>query len=316
MFSILKTKFPRAYEYYVHLKCLRKISYIKKIKELPSDDYKKIIEKEYLLKLGHELNWNNLQSYTEKMQWEKIYNLDPRKTILADKVLVRKWVEEKIGSKYLIPLLGVWDNFDDIDFDKLPDRFVLKTNHGSGTNLIVKNKSLLNIRSAKRKFDDWMKIDFAFADSIQLHYSKIPRKILAEEYLETSLGELQDYKFLCFGGKPYYCWVDLGRFKKHTRTVFDMEWKRQEWTQACYGTYPGSIEKPVNYEEMISIAKVLSNDFEQVRVDLYNVEGKIYFGEMTFTNGSGLDKIIPQRYDEILGDLWKISIDKKNIGDN
>ena len=156
-------------------------------------------------------------------------------------------------------------------------------------------------------FNDWMKMDFAFVDSIQLHYSTIPRKIIAEKYLETSLGELQDYKFLCFNGKPYFCWVDLGRFKKHTRTVFNMNWERQEWTQSHCGTYEGTIEKPLGFEKMVELAKILSYGFAQVRVDLYNVNGKIYFGEMTFTNGSGLDPIVPEEYDYVLGQLWSIS---------
>lgn len=307
MLKKIKNIFPKAYHFYNHLKRRRKIAEIESLKKLKYDDYKKIISKEYRVRIGHELDWNNLRSYTEKMQWEKIENHDHRKTLLADKYLVRDWIKEKIGDEYLIPLLGVWDSFDEIDFDKLPDRFVLKTNHGSGTNLIVKSKSNFDKATARMMFNDWMKMDFAFVNSIQLHYSTIPRKIIAEKYLETSLGELQDYKFLCFNGKPYFCWVDLGRFKKHTRTVFNMNWERQEWTQSHCGTYEGTIEKPLGFEKMVELAKILSYGFAQVRVDLYNVNGKIYFGEMTFTNGSGLDPIVPEEYDYVLGQLWSIS---------
>jgi hypothetical protein len=282
----------------------------KRLESLPEEKYNDLIEKEYLKVFGNILDWNNLRTYTEKMQWEKIYDKNPIKTTLTDKYAVREWVEGKIGKEYLIPLIGVWDSFDNIDFDLLPKQFVLKTNHGTGTNLIVKDKYKINMRRAKRMFDDWMKTDYAFTNSLQLHYRDIKRKIIAEKYLETNLGELQDYKFLCFDGKPCFCWVDLGRYSKHTRTVFDMNWKLQPWTQASYGIANYDIPMPKNFDMMIDIANILSKGFSHVRVDLYNIDGKIYFGEMTFTNGSGLDPIIPKEYDKVLGDYWKLPKNK------
>ena len=311
MFDTLKKQFPRLYDFYQHTQRMKILKKIKKMENVPEDEYAELIENEYLKVLGHSLDWDNLQTYTEKMQWEKIYDKNPMKTVLADKYRVREWIENKIGNDYLIPLIGVWDSFDDIDFNSLPDQFVLKTNHGTGTNLIVKDKEKLNIKRTKRMFDDWMKIDYAFTNSLQLHYRKIPRKIIAEKYLETDLGELQDYKFLCFDGKPYFCWVDLGRFSKHTRTVFNMKWELQPWTQATYGIASHEIPKPKNFDKMVEIATILSKGFSHVRVDLYNVDGKIYFGEMTFTNGSGLDPIVPEKYDKVLGDYWKLPIDQE-----
>lgn len=311
MFDTLKKRFPGLYDFYQHTQRMKILKKIKKMENVPEDKYAELIENEYLKVLGHSLNWDNLQTYTEKMQWEKIYDKNPMKTVLADKYRVREWIENKIGNDYLIPLIGVWDSFDDIDFNSLPDQFVLKTNHGTGTNLIVKDKEKLNIKRTKIMFDDWMKIDYAFTNSLQLHYRKIPRKIIAEKYLETDLGELQDYKFLCFDGKPYFCWVDLGRFSKHTRTVFNMKWELQPWTQATYGIASHEIPKPKNFDKMVEIATILSKGFSHVRVDLYNVDGKIYFGEMTFTNGSGLDPIVPEKYDKVLGDYWKLPIDQE-----
>ena len=123
--------------------------------------------------------------------------------------------------------------------------------------------------------------------------------------METERGELQDYKFLCFDGEPQFCWVDLGRFSDHTRTVFDMQWNLQPWTQANYGISKEPIPKPKNFEKMVELARVLAQGFSHVRVDLYNVDGTIYFGEMTFTNGSGLDPIVPDEYDLVLGQYWK-----------
>ena len=310
MLDVLKKRFPGLYDYYQHMKRMKVLANAKRLESLPEEKYNNLIEKEYLKVFGNILDWNNLRTYTEKMQWEKIYNKNPIKTTLTDKYAVREWVEGKIGKDYLIPLIGVWDSFDNIDFDLLPKQFVLKTNHGTGTNLIVKDKNKINMRRAKRMFDDWMKTDYAFTNSLQLHYRDIKRKIIAEKYLETNLGELQDYKFLCFDGKPCFCWVDLGRYSKHTRTVFDMNWKLQPWTQASYGIANYDIPMPKNFDMMIDIANILSKGFSHVRVDLYNVDGKIYFGEMTFTNGSGLDPIIPKEYDKVLGDYWKLSKNK------
>ena len=309
--DVLKKKFPGLYDYYQHMKRMKVLANAKRLESLPEEKYNDLIEKEYLKVFGNILDWNNLRTYTEKMQWEKIYDKNPIKTTLTDKYAVREWVEGKIGKDYLIPLIGVWDSFDNIDFDLLPKQFVLKTNHGTGTNLIVKDKYKINMRRAKRMFDDWMKTDYAFTNSLQLHYRDIKRKIIAEKYLETNLGELQDYKFLCFDGKPCFCWVDLGRYSKHTRTVFDMNWKLQPWTQASYGIANYDIPMPKNFDMMIDIANILSKGFSHVRVDLYNIDGKIYFGEMTFTNGSGLDPIIPKEYDKVLGDYWKLPINKK-----
>ena len=262
---------------------------------------------QYEAAIGHKLNWDNLQTYTEKMQWAKLYDKNPLKATLTDKYLVREWVEKTIGGEYLIPLLGVWDNFEDIDFSELPDRFVLKTNHGSGTNLIVKDKSKLNLKRAKRMFDDWMNIDYAYNSNFEMHYTDIKPKIIAEKYMETSTGELPDYKFLCFGGKPYYCWVDCGRFTNHTRNVYDLDWKLQSWSQ-CHPINEVIIEKPAKFETMVMLAQKLSEGLSHVRVDFYNIDGNIYFGEMTFTNASGLERIYPDEWDKRLGELWQLEM--------
>lgn len=276
------------------------------MKSLPKCAQKKINSMLYKRAIGRKLDWNNLNAYTEKMQWSKFYDVAPIKTTLSDKYLVRDWVAERIGDEYLIPLIGIWDKFADIDFDILPNQFVLKTNHGSGSVLVVKDKIKFNKAEAKKCFDDWMSVDYAYATGFELQYSNIKRKIIAEQYLETDLGELQDYKFLCFDGKPHFCWVDLGRFGKHTRNVYDLDWNLQPWNQYTYGNSTNPIPKPEGFEKMVEIATILSEGFAHVRVDLYNVDGKIYFGEMTFTNGCGFDKIIPSEYDYKLGELWNI----------
>ena len=305
--KVLKQRFSGIYDYHLHLLRKKKIKQMAKLKQLPKTEYPKMLAARYEAAIGHKLNWDNLQTYTEKMQWAKLYDKNPLKATLTDKYLVREWVEKTIGGEYLIPLLGVWDNFEYIDFSELPDRFVLKTNHGSGTNLIVKDKSKLNLKRAKRMFDDWMNIDYAYNSNFEMHYTDIKPKIIAEKYMETSTGELPDYKFLCFGGKPYYCWVDCGRFTNHTRNVYDLDWKLQSWSQ-CHPINEVIIEKPAKFETMVMLAQKLSEGLSHVRVDFYNIDGNIYFGEMTFTNASGLERIYPDEWDKRLGELWQLEM--------
>lgn len=310
MLKNLKIYFPVVFDFYKHILRKKKIKEIKALKRMPESEYPLILAEQYERLVGHKLDWNNLVTYTEKMQWEKLYDKNPLKVQLADKYLVRNWVGDKIGNEYLIPILGVWDNFNQIDFSSLPDKFVLKTNHGSGTNMVVKDKNELNKRRAARTFDDWLNTDYAYCSGFEMHYSEIKPMIIAEQYIEDKLGELQDYKFLCFDGKPYYCWVDKGRYSNHTRNVYDLNWNLQPWNQASYGIYKNPIERPINFGKMVELATILAQGFSHVRVDFYNIEGTIYFGEMTFTNGSGLDAILPVEYDKMLGDLWNLPMHK------
>ena len=303
--KVLKKQFPGLYEWYLHLQRRRCIAVVNKRKKLSEAECKNEISRLYRQRFGRDINWQCPNTYTEKMQWMKLYDRNPLKSVLTDKYLVRDWITQKIGGEYLIGLLGVWDSFDEIDFSRLPDRFVLKTNHGSGTNVIVRDKCSLDIKNTKRKFKDWLDTDFGYK-SLELHYSGITPRIIAEEYIETELGELQDYKFLCFDGQPCFCWVDMGRYSNHTRNVYNLNWELQPWNQETYSHYEKPIEKPKNFEKMIEIARVLAQGFSHVRVDLYNVNGKIYFGEMTFTNGGGFDRIFPAEYDKVLGDLWRL----------
>lgn len=305
MFKQLKKMFPelyKLYKYFLDQHELRKIDALKKYNETQRREY---ISELYMKRVGHELNWDNPQAYTEKMQIEKL-RPTVQKTKLADKYLVREWVKEKIGEDYLIPLLGVWDSFDDICFEDLPNQFALKTNHGCHTNIIVKDKANFDKKSARYKFNQWMKTDYAYTNGFEMHYSGIPRKILAEKYIEDDMGELQDYKFLCFNGNPCFCWVDCGRYSgNHTRTIFDMDWNIQPWTCNGFVVSPEPVEKPKNFDKMVEIATILSEGFSHVRIDLYNVEGTIYFGEMTFSSASGFGIIDPEEYDYVLGNMWK-----------
>lgn len=266
----------------------------------------------YEMRIGKSLDWSNLETYTEKMQWAKLFDKDERKVTLSDKYAVRSWVEAKIGSEYLIPLVGKWDSYKEINFSELPEQFVMKTNHGSGDAVIVrdkKNMSFADKIAMRRKIQEALHRDYG-ARFCEWHYSKIKPCIIAEQYVESGETDLQDYKFLCFDGEPYFCWVDVGRYTDHKRNIYDLNWQLQDWNQRNYGNAHSELKKPQNFEKMVEIARVLSQGFSHVRVDLYNVGGKIYFGEMTFTNGSGFEEITPNSADLMLGRLWNLPMEK------
>lgn len=260
----------------------------------------------YEKRIGLPLNLAKPMRYTEKIQWSKLHDSSDRRSLLSDKYAVRNWVEETIGSQYLIPLLGVWGSADEINVDKLPIKFVLKTNNASGTNVLVKDKRKMNWDKVRRTLNDWLSMDYAYY-SFEMQYKDIEPKIIAEEFMLPVEGEsdLRDYKFLCFNGEPAYIWVDVNRNTNHARAVYDINWGLQPWNQYDYPERI-NVQKPQSLEEMIDIARALSKGFPHVRVDLYEIDGRPYFGEMTFTNGSGFERIDPIEYDELLGDMWAI----------
>ncbi len=305
--SFFENALPELYYGYL---AFRRKTYEKKISSLSIEKLKEEDDRLYFERVGKHVDWENPKSYTEKMQIEKLFDKNPLKSILADKYAVREWVSKKIGSEYLVPLCGkgVYDSADDIDFEALPESFVIKTNSGSGDAIIIHSKSVLTrkeIRKIKAKMNYQLGYNFAW-NGFELHYSDIQPKLLTEQLIECGEEDLPDYKFLCFDGKPVYCWVDKGRYHNHKRNVYDLDWNLQNWNQRHYGNYEGIIERPKNFDRMIQLAQILCEGFHHVRVDFYNVDGKIYFGEMTFTNGSGFEPIVPYEADLALGDIWHL----------
>ena len=265
------------------------------------EKYKQELLQWYRRATGRILDLDNPKTFNEKIQWLKLYDSTPIKTRLADKYLVREWVAEKIGEKYLVPLLGVYDNFDQIDFDSLPQRFVIKCNHGSGWNVIVKNKALLDLREAKRKIDYWMASDFSVQAGYELHYRDIPRKIIIEKFIDDIGESVYDYRFICSNGKILQIWIDIASgTPDHKRTVYDADWNELD-VRITWPKLDTPMRRPDNFSELKRLAEVLSMDFNQVRVDFYNVNGKIYFGEMTFSSLSGIGKFIPEKSGKMLG---------------
>lgn len=289
---------------------------IKKHKVESNDERKKELARLYKKYIGVDIDWENPKRYTEKIQYRKLFFSGTIYSELSDKYLVRKWVSEKIGEEYLIPLIGVWNSFDEIDFEQMPKEFVLKTNNASGTNVIIRDKKIIDKNLLKRKFDFWMNMDYANFVGYEMHYSLINPKIIAEKLIKNDKKmDLMDYKFMCFNGKVEYIWVDTGRYHDHKRTIFNSQWKREKWQQSYYDV-DTSVLKPKNFEKMIEIATILSEGFDHVRVDLYNSEGKIYFGEMTFTNAGGFEKYHPDEMDFRLGELWNIQNCNKKLVDS
>lgn len=279
----------RTYDYYLHL---------------PPEKYEEELTIWYKRTTGENLDLENPKTFNEKIQWLKLYDSTPLKTRLADKYLVRDWVKEKIGEEHLIPLLGVWDSFDEIDFDKLPDQFVLKANHGSGWNIIVTDKSKLDIDAAREKFNQWLQTNFAFRFGLELQYMNIQPKIIAEKYMEE-MNDLWDYKFMCFGGEVKFIYVATERYltgpgHSKKKTLFTRNWER---IPASMGNTPADydIPRPKTLDQMIHFAEMLSQGFAAVRVDLYEVSGQVYFGELTFTSDSGVVKIIPEEFNYEMG---------------
>ena len=268
-------------------------------------DYEREIEIWYESVMGRKPDLQNPKTFTEKIQWLKLYDATPIKTRLADKYLVRDWVAEKIGAEHLVPLLGVWDRFEEIDFDALPNQFALKTNHGSGYNLIVTDKSRLDLRPGgeiSRQFDYWMGLNFAFVGAFELQYLNIPPKIIAEEYIGDFSRADYDYKFFCFNGVPKQILIVSGiHTDHHQRSVFDTDWNLQDFTLLPTPHVVPPPPRPDTLEEMLRYAEILSEGFSIVRVDFYSVKGHVYFGEMTFTPLSGIFRFSRPEIDELYG---------------
>lgn len=269
--------------------------------------YLKILYKHCLKK---ECNLDNPTTYNEKLQWLKLYDRNDYYTKLVDKYEVKNIVSEKIGEEYLIKNLGVWDRFEEIDFDKLPDKFVLKCTHDSGGIVICTDKSKFDLKKAQRKINHCLHRNY-FLNHREWPYKNIKPRIIAEEYYVDESGkELKDYKFFCFNGKAKILFVATDRPFDTKFDFFDMDFQHLP----IINGHPNSsvqIKKPKNFDKMIEIVEKLSAGIPHVRVDLYNVNGKIKFGEMTFYHWSGLVPFEPDKWDYKLGKMIELPKKRK-----
>ncbi len=268
----------------------------------------------YRLTFRRKLNLDNPQTFNEKLQWLKLYNRKPEYTTMVDKYAVKEYIANLIGEEYVIPTLGIWDTPSKIEWNKLPERYVLKTTHGGGGKgvIVVKDgnqlqhdiqrqKSIIATLNREMKRDTYKMLG-------EWPYKDVPRRIIAEQYLEDSNGELVDYKFSCFGGKAYKVMLCLNRASGNTKFYsFDRNWnllRHNRMGKAAPANF--TLPKPAAMDEMFTIAETLSKGKPFVRVDLYYVQGHIYFGEMTFYPMSGLDANILPDIDRLYGSFVKL----------
>lgn len=262
----------------------------------------------YKLQTGQTLNLDNPQTFNEKIQWLKVYDHNPLYTTLVDKQAVKGWVADKIGKEYVIPTLGVWNSFDEIDFDTLPSQFVLKCTHDSGSVCICQDKNTFDKQAAKIQLTQALKRSGHWYGR-EWPYKNVPHKIIAEKYMiDTKTQELRDYKFFCFNGEPKMLFVASDRQNPNEETKFDfydLDFKHLPFTNG-HPNSRKSIEKPHAFEEMKNLARTLSQNIPHVRVDFYEINGQIYFGELTFSHYSGFVPFEPAEWDKKIGDWLKL----------
>lgn len=272
---------------------------------LSDENYLKLL---FRHRLGYKLNLDDPQTFNEKLQWLKLYDRRDEYTQMVDKVEAKKYVASIIGNQYIIPTLGVWEKVDDIDWDSMPNQFVIKATDDSGGVIVCKDKSKLDINQVKKKLQKRKSYSKYNKEYI---YRGIKHRIIAEKYMEDESGyELKDYKIFCFNGEPKLLFVATDRQKKGEETKFDFfdtEWNHLPFTNG-HPNNPNPIEKPLKFEEMLEIARKLSVGIPQVRIDLYNCNGIIYFGEITFFHWSGTMAFEPKEWDYKLGSMIKIPI--------
>lgn len=272
--------------------------------------YKKVSDEEFVKELyfkafNKELNLINPKAFNEKLNWLKINYCNEDAVKCADKFEVRKYLENKNMKWLLNELIDVYESVDEININKLPKRFVLKATHGSGWNLIVKDKDKVNWFLWKIIMKSWLKQNFYYYGREKI-YENIKPRIICEKYLEDKNGELLDYKLYCFNGKVKFIQVDVDRFTNHTANYYDREWKLMDIKYA--DEFSGrNINKPYNFEKMLEVSEELSKEFPHVRVDFYEVDKKLYFGELTFFTASGTGKLEPEEYEYEIGSWLKLT---------
>lgn len=281
---------------------------LKKMSKFIKDD-KLYLSLRWRCEMGYSLPWDQPRTYNEKLQWLKLYDRNPQYTIMVDKYLVKRYVSNLIGEEYLIPTLGVWDSADEIDFDSLPNRFAIKCNHNSGTGMFIcKDKTQMNVQKVKEGLRRGLNENY-YLNNREWPYKDVPRKIIAEQFMEDrKTGELRDYKFFCFNGLVKGLFIATGRSKGEHAVCFDFFDENFNHLPIKHG-HPNALktpEKPDTFEEMKRIAATLSRGIPSVRVDLYEINGKVYFGELTFTHWGGFMPFEPPEWDLTFGEWIKL----------
>lgn len=268
---------------------------------------KKYLELKYYYKIGEKLDFSNVKTFNQKLQWLKLYDRNPQYTKMVDKYEVKEYVANLIGRECIIPTLGIYNKFEEIEWAKLPNKFVIKCTHDSESTIICKDKDKLDIKSLRKYYNKKVKSNYYYK-SREWPYKNVKPRIIIEKYMQDNeTQDLKDYKFMCFNGKVKCSFVCSNRHSEKGLNVdfFDLNWNKMPFVRH----YPNSnenIPKPINYELMIELAEKLSIGIPFVRVDFYEINGKVYFGELTFFPGSGFEEFTPEKYDRILGDMLEL----------
>ena len=262
----------------------------------------------YRIAMGKKLPLDNPQTYNEKLQWLKLYDRKPEYTLMVDKFEAKKYAASIIGEQHIIPTLGVWDRFDDIDFDKLPNQFVLKCTHDSGGLIICKNKTKLNKEKARSVINGCLKNNYYWGQR-EWPYKDVKPRIIAEKFMVDESGyELKDYKWFCFDGEPKALFIATDRGVKGEETkfdFFDMDFNHLPFTNG-HPNANKEIKRPAGFDKMRVLAEKLSKGIPHVRVDFYDINGHIYFGELTFSHWSGMTPFVPEEWDYTFGSWIKL----------
>ncbi len=275
---------------------------------------KAYVKLEYLARMGKKLNLKNPETFTEKLQWLKLYDHNPEYSKMADKCEAKKYVASIIGEEYIIPTYGVYDNFDEIDFDSLPNQFVIKCTHDCGGLAICKDKKTFNIEAAKEKINQSLHRNY-YKKSREWVYKNIKPRIIVEKYMEDKdSSSMVDYKFFSFYGEPKIMYMSEGLENHATATMsfFDMDFNLTDCKRKDYELYKYKPKKPKNFEKMKEFASILSKDIPSLRVDFYEINGHIYFGELTFITGGGYILFEDEKWNKKLGSYIDLSKLKKN----
>lgn len=277
---------------------------LKATRVIPDELYLRIA---YRIVTGKTLHLNPPVTYNEKLQWLKLNNRKDEYTSMVDKYEVRKFIEKRIGTGYLIPILGVWNNPNEIDFDSLPDRFVLKCTHDCGGIVICKDKSQLDQKAVKMQLSVCMKHNFYYQGR-EWPYKNVKPRIYAEQYMsDPNAEQLTDYKVFCFNGVPKMIQVDYDRYTEHKRQFFDTKWNKMDVSFHFLSDSKKKIAKPVVLDEMLELSQKLSVGIPHLRTDYYIVGNNLYVGEMTFFHGTGFGKWWPESFDAEMGSWLDIS---------
>lgn len=284
--------------------------FLRRISPLIKDDatYLKI---EYFFGRKRLLHLDNPQLFNEKLQWLKLNCKQEEYTKLVDKYEVKKIISDIIGDEYVIPTYGVWNRFDDIDFDRLPQQFVLKCTHDSGGLYICSDKNQFDKEKARKKIEKSLKKRY-FYEHREYPYKNVPPRIIAEKYMEDESGwQLKDYKIFCFNGEPKFVEVDYDRYVDHKLNVYDLDWNFIDFYMTSRNDKNVIIPRPKQLTKMVDFARLLAKNSIFVRVDFYSINEQIYFGELTYHPGCGMIDFHPDEYDKILGEWLKLPLDLK-----